>query len=233
MNQKFVILPLFLISIVLSAQENSSFDPPYYLSMLPTDSVAFPPIYTDQKLRDSIYDGGNDFFESEFSLEKYLLKKQSIDFLLRNDSSWQITLADGSLIYLRPEKEYGISHYLFEHYYPEQELIVFKIIQYEGGGYRLYNRKTGESIRTDGTPVFSPDFRYFICLSGDYGYIENGIELYEIRGDQADLIVSYDPGMAPIRIMWDGPSTLILEMLNYHQMPQEYQHYRAEIKKNK
>ncbi|MCA6073759.1 hypothetical protein [Fulvivirga sedimenti] len=233
MNRKYFILPIFLISTVLFAQENSSFNPPYYLAMLPTDSIAFPSIYGDQSSRDSVYADANDFFVSEFSLEKYLLKKQTIDFLLRIDSSWQIRLTNDSIVNLKPEREYGISHYFFEHYYPDQELIVFKILQYEGGGYRLYNRKTGESIWTNAPPVFSPDFRYFICLSGDYGYLDNGIELYEIRGDRANLILSYDPGMAPLRVKWEDPSHLVLEMLNYSIMPREYQHFRAEIKKNK
>lgn len=104
---------------------------------------------------------------------------------------------------------------------------------WEGGGIFLLNKNDGHKIHVFGPPMFSPDKKYFISYSLDMyaGYINNGIELYEIKGGKvlekwSKLVNDWGPD----DVRWKNDSLIYIKQFRIGENDkgnQEYFTYRS------
>jgi len=224
----FLFILLAMATETLNGQELTTY-PPYYFSYSRIDSVEIPPVYPDQAMRDSVESLYSEHWTRIFQVESFNLKRQGIDFMKREDSLWHIRLTNGENMDLVPEKRYGIRHYIFEQYYAQEELIAFKIVQYEGGGYRILDRNTGKSIWTEGPPIFSPDRKFFLSISGDFGYLDMVIRLFQMTNQGPVEILAHDQSAEPLQAKWRDNTSFYLGLREWPK--KSFTYYLFEIRK--
>ena len=98
---------------------------------------------------------------------------------------------------------------------------------YESSGFLLVSKATGEKIKTWGTPVVSPDKKYFICPSFDLevGYVPNGFQLFSNMDGKITPIGAIElQQWGPGQMKWIDNKTVVAEALSYDSNMKEISH---------
>ncbi|HEY9176914.1 MAG TPA: hypothetical protein VIN07_04450 [Flavipsychrobacter sp.] len=156
----------------------------YTLYFTPTDSILFPPYYSDQKIRDSFWRVFGNSHDAANAVENYLEKKLP-EIFTSDDSTLTLRLADGKKLVLLKWDEEEMQGYCFEGYFPEIDYVLLYVQYYEGSAYALVNRKNGFIREIRGMPYFTGNYKSFITVSVDMeaNYSFNGIEYYTFTAD--------------------------------------------------
>tara|TARA_R110000868_G_C10744348_1_gene752657 strand:- start:176 stop:895 length:720 start_codon:yes stop_codon:yes gene_type:complete len=212
MNQTYFLFFLFIVSDCL-AQSTLERYPEYYFKFTVSDSINYSGIYSDQQVRDSLKNEENNSHRAAKKIEEYILESQTIDFLERKNKSWDITLTNGSIKRLSIPNYSDVADYTLEHFYEKHQLIVFRTQYSEGNEYLVVSRITGREFTMWGPPSFSPNGKFFTSYNNDLmaGYSPNGIQLFEIIGNNPTLTINYPMDVGPSQTSWISDSTFHLE----------------------
>ncbi len=221
----------------------------YYLSVRPADSVEYPEVYPNDEIRDSIDAQYKDHYEVARAIEQHALENQEVDFLREAENGetvweeknrvWNLIRTNGDTTRLDPKSVTSRSaHFFFEYYYPEQELVLFRLLYGKQVDFALISRKSGRIFDVFGPPVFSPSVKWFATFHNDglAGWSPNGVQLFTITGDGIEKGIQYDMGRSepgPTGLRWIDDSTFQIEMREHYPVQggttTNYEHYRIKI----
>lgn len=184
----------------------------YILYFTPTDSITFPPYYSDQKIRDSIWHIFGNSHDAANAVESYL-KKKLPEIFAADDSTLTVHLVNGKKLVLPKWDEEEMRGYCFEGYSPEIDYVMLFVQYYEGSAYMLVNRKNGYNRQIHGKPYFSNNHKSFITVNVDMEahYSFNGIEYYTVTADS--IIQQFELDIAnwgPNNAKWISGNSIIL-----------------------
>lgn len=184
----------------------------YTLYFSPTDSIPFPPYYSDQKIRDSFWRTFGNSHDAANAVENYLKTKQPQIFTA-DDSTLTLLLAEGKKIVLPKWDEEEMKGYCFEGYFPEIDYILLYVQYYEGSAYALVHRKNGFIREIWGRPYFANNQNSFITANIDMeaGYSFNGIEYYTLTTDS--VVRQFALGITncgPVKAKWINDRNIVM-----------------------
>lgn len=177
----------------------------------------------------------------------------------RENQIWKVELAEGTTgvgyddtVYVDPKAHSSTPNvsFSFLEYYPEHELLLFESRQNEYSRHIFVSRGEGEVNVAFGAPIFSPDGKWLITVSG-YSisvWSPQGIQLFatgegwftevvrfrtsEIKFRTGRRTRNQNMG-APTRCKWVDKNTFLLEMRRgIHSIESEpsYKHYLVDIR---
>lgn len=222
----------------------------HFLSIQPADSVAYPAVYPNPQVRDSIDAQYKDHFEAARAIERYMLKKQNVDFLVpveRGDTNWakhrkrwNVVLESGDTTWTDPSSlDVEYAHFMFEYFYPEHSLILFRVLHGKRVDFAVVSRESGQILDVFGPPVFSQSNHWFASFHDDglAGWSPNGLQIFRMENGSIQKAIEYDMGRkapGPTGLRWIDRTTFQLEMRDHHIVrggtTTNYKHYRTNIR---
>lgn len=184
----------------------------YMLYFSTTDSIPFPPYYTDQKIRDSFWRVFGNSHDAANAVENYLTKRLP-EIFTADDSTLTLQLVGGKKLILPKCDEEDMRCYCFEGYFPEIDYILLYVQYYEGSAYALVNRKNGIIRQIQGKPYFSDNYKSFITVNVDMeaNYSFNGIEYYTFTADSVvQQFVLGITNWGPAKAKWIDDKNIVL-----------------------
>jgi hypothetical protein len=177
----------------------------------------------------------------------------------RANEIWRVELAgdltgvgDGDTVYVDPKAHSSTPNvsFSFLDYYPGHELLLFRSRQHEYSRHIVVSRGEGEVAVAFGAPVFSPDGKWFITVSGYSisGWSPQGIQLFAVgEGWFTEVVrfrtskIKFPTGRrarnqfmgAPTRCEWVDENTFLMEMrrgIDSIESAPSYKHYRVDIR---
>jgi hypothetical protein len=200
---------LLLTASVCSGQ--TLLDNRFKVEVSSTDSVQLPHDQ-DQGLKDSIEKKYNNWHERSRAWENHLLKKYNPGITRDKDGVIEIKLSNGSMIKLTPDKNKGEADFVFEHYFKEHKLLVFRVQWSEGNNYAIIDQTNGKKTYMLGRPFISPDNKFITAINCDIEaqYSDNGFELFQLITGDLKKIWEYNPQISgPVALQWIDKQTFI------------------------
>jgi hypothetical protein len=196
-------LTIILVLAINVCSAQTTLDERYKVEIIPTDSISIGTVYKDKAKRDSITNKYSNWHERSRALEKYLLKIHNPGITRDKDDFVNIKLSNGETIKLIPDKSKEETDFIFEHYFRQQKLLVFRVQWYEGDNYAIIDLTNGQKTYMLGRPYFSPDSKLLISINCDIEaqYSDNGFQLFEFSGREIKKIWEYKPA-------WWGPTDI-------------------------
>jgi len=255
-----IIINLLLVTsfpVLVIGQDLPSTYPPkgkqdsYFFHIVSTDSTGYPSVYPNKRARDSIDSEHEDHYKVAHLIEEHTLERQDTGFLqpiTREKQNprrkwplrtWNVVLTNGDTIRIEPtEVSSRPAHFMFEYYYPERELILFRLLIGKQIEFALISREDGKVREAFGPPVFSPSGKWLATFHNDglAGWSPNGLQLFKITGDSIERVIHYKMGRrepGPTGLRWIDDSTFQIEMREHYPVQggttTNYEHYRFEI----
>jgi hypothetical protein len=118
----------------------------------------------------------------------------------------------------------GFARYYLAGYRDNQGFFyLVRVYGYEGQGYMLVDKKSGQIIDLFGKPVFSPDGEKFVAVSLDLdaGYVPNLICIYELKGHQYSKAWEYiyQGAKGPASPVWLNDSAVVYFEVTFDKVP--------------
>lgn len=211
---KAFLLILVLVNTIpplCSAQK--TFDTSYRISVVPSPPVNIPPTkYSDQQKRDSIYNkhAARSYEEHARAMETYLLGIENPG-ITRKETGVEVKLLNGKELKLTPRGVY--EDFTFAHYFKNEKLVVFRVLEVMDWSYIIVNLRDGKSTgRLVGIPIFSPDRKMLISYHCDIesGELDNGFQLLSFTNGQVkELCESFSDSWGPTAVKWLDNTTLV------------------------
>jgi hypothetical protein len=141
--------------------------------------------------------------------------------VIREDSLLIFRLKSGSNLVLKNDTSVtNYIEYKFLQSYNSIDYWLIRLYYYEGSGYLLLDKETGEKIDIYGEPKFSGNKNYFFTSSFDIEatYDPNGFELYQLVKGKAKRLWRKDiDDWGPSGMKWINDSCVVIEQsrVNY------------------
>ncbi len=212
-------LTIILILTVSVCSAQTVLDNRFKIEVSSTDSVQLSN-YKDQAIRDSIERTYGNWHQRSRALESYLLKGYNPGITRDKDGFVEIKLSNGSTIKLIPDNNKGESDFVFENYFKEQKLLVFRVQWSEGNNYAIIDQTNGKKTYMIGQPFLSPNNKFIAAINCDIEaqYSDNGFELFEFVNRDLKKIWEYNPETwGPVDLKWIDKQTFITK--NYRFDP--------------
>lgn len=123
-----------------------------------------------------------------------------------------------------PAEEGYAKYYLVDHLRPVLDFFyLIRVFGYEGNGYVLVNKKTGQTINLYGIPIFSSDGKRFIdtSLDLDAGYHPNLIRIYKLEDSKYanEWEHIYQDMKGPTNPVWLNNSEIVFFEVTFDKVP--------------
>lgn len=205
----------------------------YKLRVKEIDSVFIAPLYADQKSRDAIYKKYDNSYEGAKAVENYL-KKSQLQHFKRKGRVLTLHLANGKTKDMVDivKDNYEDTWYTYENYFPEIESYLVYAQFYEGHGYMVVNRNTGNQTYVLGEAYPNLKSRSFIAINADMEakYSANGLQVVEMRkGSYLTKLTIEGGNWAPVAIKWIDYKSFIVkvtELINLEKNTYRNKFYR-------
>jgi WD40 repeat protein len=163
------------------------------------------------------------------AIERYQIRRVP-HFVSRNDDTLTVRLGRSRLrtfVDNDPEHESGVS-YTYREFIPEIGYHLVHAHLYEGTGYLLVSHRTGDMVRIQAPPIFSPDGNRFATASEDLEsrYNPNEIQIWRVSENAIVLEWSLEPAgnpvvitpgaWGPMNLRWISPTEIRVQKVTFN-----------------